>query len=131
MPERPLSPHLSVYKLSKYTLATSILNRIAGLAVSAGLIALAWWLIAAASGASAYARASEVLGSGAFKVLYALLLIAFSYHLVAGLRHLVWDTGRYMERSQSRRSAGLVVGFGIALAIFFIYLAFFCGARAS
>src|SRR4029077_8198030 len=49
MPIRPLSPHLSVYKF-KYTLATSILNRLTGIALSFALLLLAYWLMSVASG---------------------------------------------------------------------------------
>ena len=128
MAERPLSPHWQVYKL-KYTLTTSFLNRITGVVLSLGLIVLAWWLMAVASGGRAYARTFAVLSMPVFKLLYAALLIAFSYHLVAGIRHLVWDTGRYLERAQSKRSAVLVTFISLVLAIVFLYLAF--GAHAS
>jgi succinate dehydrogenase / fumarate reductase cytochrome b subunit len=128
MAERPLSPHLSVYKL-KYTLTTSFANRLTGILLSAGLLVLAYWLMAVAGGQRAYVHANAVLSAGIFKLLFAGLLLAFAYHLVAGLRHLVWDTGHYLERSQSRRSAGLVVVFSLLLAAVFIYFAWFTGAR--
>ena len=129
MAERPLSPHWQVYKF-KYTLTTSFLNRITGVVLSLGLVVLAWWLMAVASGGRAYAHALATLSTPVFKLLYAALLISFSYHLVAGIRHLIWDTGRYLERSQSRRSAGLVVFISLVLMVVFLYFAFFSGARA-
>ena len=129
MGERPLSPHWQVYKF-KYTLTTSFLNRLAGVVLSLGLIVLAYWLMAVASGGRAYARAVGVLSTGIFKLLYAALLVAFSYHLVAGIRHLIWDTGRYMERAQSKRSASVIVFVSIVLMIICLYFAFFTGARA-
>ncbi len=130
MAERPLSPHATVYKL-KYTLTTSFLNRLTGIALSLGLIVLAYWLMSLASGSRAYAHANVVLSLGIFKLLYAVLLFAFSYHLVAGIRHLIWDTGRYMERAQSKRSAGIVVVSSVLLAAIFIYIALFAGAHVS
>ncbi len=129
MAERPLSPHWQVYKF-KYTLTTSFLNRITGIVLSLGLIVLAWWLMAVASGGRAYVRALAVLSTPIFKVLYAALLISFAYHLVAGIRHLIWDTGRYLERAQSKRSAGLVTIISLVLMIVLLYFAFFSGARA-
>lgn len=77
-----------------------------------------------AGGARAYARASAVLSLSAFKLVYALLLVAFSYHLVAGIRHLVWDTGRGLERETGRRSAWLVVVIVIMLVLGLGYFAF-------
>ncbi|HKT71986.1 MAG TPA: succinate dehydrogenase, cytochrome b556 subunit [Steroidobacteraceae bacterium] len=116
MRERPLSPHLSVYKF-KYTLTTSILNRFTGLILSLGLLVLVYWLMAVATGPGAYAQASEVLSHGVFKLIYLGLLAAFCYHLVAGVRHLIWDTGSGMERLQARRSAWIVVGVSLLLFI--------------
>jgi succinate dehydrogenase / fumarate reductase cytochrome b subunit len=39
------------------------------------------------------------------------------YHLVAGIRHLVWDTGRGLERTQSQKSAWVVVLVSAALVL--------------
>jgi len=130
MPTRPLSPHLSVYKF-KYTLTTSILNRCGGLILSAGLLLLIYWLLAIAAGAAALERAAQLLGSLPAKLIYALLIAAFSYHLLAGLRHLLWDTGRYLERAQSQRSAWLVVLLSIVLMLLLGYCAWQAGARTS
>jgi succinate dehydrogenase / fumarate reductase cytochrome b subunit len=108
MPERPLSPHLSVYRFL-HTLALSILHRITGLGLSVGLGALVYWLASAAAGESEYARASALLGSGYFRPLWLLWLGAFCYHFVNGLRHLAWDAGLGLEKLQVRRSAKLVL----------------------
>jgi succinate dehydrogenase / fumarate reductase cytochrome b subunit len=129
MPPRPLSPHLSVYKF-KYTLMTSILNRFTGLALSMGLLLLVYWLMAVASGAHAQARAARLLSLPLMKLVYAALIIAFCYHLSAGIRHLVWDTGRGLERAQAQRSAWLVVGVSLALMLLVGYCAWLAGARA-
>jgi len=116
MPERPLSPHLTIYRMSRYTLLSSFANRLAGLAASAGLLVLAYWLTAAARGPDAYARARDLLGSPIARVLYALVLVAFLYHAVAGIRHLIWDTGRGLERAQSQRSAWAIAVVTVILA---------------
>ena len=71
--ERPLSPHLQVYRFA-YTMALSILHRATGIALSAGLLLLAWWLIAAATSASAFATASWFRGS----ILGRLILFGFT-----------------------------------------------------
>lgn len=120
MTDRPLSPHLSVYRMSRYTLLTSIVNRATGLVLSAGLILLVYWLVAIASGSTAYRVAQAVLSLGVLKAVYVILLAAFSYHLFAGIRHLIWDTGRGLERAQSKRSAAVVV---VASILLFVGLA--------
>ncbi|HYC09628.1 MAG TPA: succinate dehydrogenase, cytochrome b556 subunit [Steroidobacteraceae bacterium] len=130
MPTRPLSPHLSVYQMSRYTLATSIFNRLTGLALSAGLLLLVYWLLAVAAGARAHARAAQLLSLPLMKLVYLALIVAFSYHLVAGVRHLVWDSGRALEREQSRRSAWLVLVLSLLLSVGIACGAWLAGSHA-
>ncbi|MBW4051259.1 MAG: succinate dehydrogenase, cytochrome b556 subunit [Proteobacteria bacterium] len=120
MTERPLSPHLSVYRMHRYSLLTSITNRATGLVLSAGLILLVYWLVAVASGSAAYHGARHVLSLGVLKAIYVILLAGFSYHLLGGIRHLIWDTGVGLERAQSKRSAALVA---VASLLLFVSLA--------
>jgi succinate dehydrogenase / fumarate reductase cytochrome b subunit len=120
---------MSVYRMSRYTLATSIFNRLTGLALSCGLLLLVYWLMAVASGAQAFEQAARVLASLPAKLLYLALIVAFSYHLVAGIRHLVWDTGRGLERRQSRISAYVVVAASVAIALVIACGAYLAGTR--
>lgn len=122
MRERPLSPHMSVYKMTRYTLLTSILNRFTGVILSVGLLVLTYWLMAVASGPLAYEQASAILSFGLFKLVFAGVLVAFVYHFVAGIRHLIWDTGRGLERAQSKRSAFIVVAVTVVLVAVLGYL---------
>jgi succinate dehydrogenase / fumarate reductase cytochrome b subunit len=123
MPDRPLSPHLSVYRW-KYTLVSSITNRGTGLALTAGLLLLLYWIMAILGGPETYARAEGVLGHPIFKVILSGLLFAFSYHLIAGIRHLIWDSGRGLEKRQSQTSAWLVGTLSVILTVALIYWAF-------
>jgi succinate dehydrogenase / fumarate reductase cytochrome b subunit len=109
-----------VYKF-KYTLTTSILNRLTGMGLSAGLLLLTYWLMAVASGAGAQQHAQRLLSRPCMRLVYAALLFAFCYHLAAGIRHLVWDTGRGLERAQSQRSAWVVVIVSILLTLLLGY----------
>jgi succinate dehydrogenase / fumarate reductase cytochrome b subunit len=116
--------------MSRYTLVTSIANRFTGLALSAGLLLLVYWLTAVAGGARSYARAARLLSLPPAKLLYAALIVAFCYHLVAGVRHLVWDTGHGLERAQSQRSAWLVVAVSLVLMLLVAYRVWFSGSPA-
>jgi len=107
-PERPLSPHVTVYKWA-YTMTLSILHRISGIALFAVLIGLVYWLMAVAAGPEVYARAAAVLGSAPGKCLIVIALLALCYHFCNGLRHLAWDIGWGFERAQARRSAVVVI----------------------
>ena len=126
MRARPLSPHLSIYRFM-YTMALSIAHRIAGIALSVGLLLFAYWLMAAASGEQAYAAALGILSTPVVKVLLAGWLFAFVYHLCNGIRHLTWDAGIGMEKHEARRSAVVVLVVALLLFALLASLAFFVG----
>lgn len=94
--ERPLSPHLSIYR-PLINMVMSIVHRITGIALYFGTLILAVWLIAAASGRGTYTLVAELLGSPVG------LLVLFGYtwalvqHALGGIRHFIWDTGRGFE----------------------------------
>ena len=108
MSQRPLSPHLGVYKFA-YTMALSILHRITGCAAAVGFLLFVWWLMALASGPDSYARAMQCLSSPFAKLLLVGFTFSFVFHFCNGIRHLVWDTGRGLERAQARRSGAVVI----------------------
>ena len=97
--ERPLSPHLFIYK-PMLTMMMSIVHRITGGALYFGTLLVAWWLLAAAASPNAYA------GIGAFMSTFIGRLILFGYtwalvhHLLGGIRHLIWDTGHGFSPSE-------------------------------
>jgi len=127
MPSRPLSPHLSIYRFG-YTMTLSILHRLTGLALTAGILMLAWWLVALAWGEPAYRPLTSGAGAILLRVVLALWLVAFVYHFANGVRHLFWDAGLGLEKLQARRSAKLVIC-GVAIAsIALVYLLFLRGA---
>jgi len=121
MNQRPLSPHLGVYKFM-YTMSLSILHRITGLAASVGFLAFVWWLMALASGPGAYESALRVLTSPVAKLLLVGFTFSFVYHFCNGIRHLVWDTGRGLERAQARRSGALVVIAALLITALVVWL---------
>jgi len=121
MDRRPLSPHLGVYKFT-YTMSLSILHRITGCASSVGFIAFAWWLMALASGPDSYAAAMRCLATPLAKLLLAGFTFSFAYHFCNGIRHMVWDTGRGLERKQARRSGAVVVIAALVFAALLIWL---------
>jgi succinate dehydrogenase / fumarate reductase cytochrome b subunit len=89
---RPLSPHLSVWRWH-LTMFCSILNRATGVALCGGLLILAAWAVALASGPDAYAMVTDLLGSILGKLVLLGLTFSLLFHLAAGMRHLVWDAG--------------------------------------
>ena len=89
---RPLSPHLTIYK-PMLTMMMSIVHRITGAALYVGTLLLAWWLLAIASGANAYATFQAVAGSFIGRLVLFGYTWALLHHMLGGLRHLIWDTG--------------------------------------
>ena len=121
MDQRPLSPHLGVYKFA-YTMSLSILHRITGCAAAVGFLLFVWWLMALASGPDSYARAMQCLSSPLAKLLLVGFTFSFVYHFCNGIRHLVWDTGRGLERAQARRSGAVVIVAALLLTALVVWL---------
>lgn len=121
MAQRPLSPHIFIYRFA-YTMATSILHRASGVVLSAGLLLLAVWLVALASGPEKYAAVTACLAGWPGKTLLALLLLAFCYHFCNGVRHLLWDVGIGLERKAARRSAAVVIAAAVVGAAVLVWV---------
>lgn len=116
---RPLSPHLSIWKW-RPTMAVSIFHRVSGHALAlAGLLLFAWWLIAAATSAEAYANFQAVASSWFGWIVWVGLSWMAFQHLLSGVRHLLMDSGWGYELATARRSSLLVfVGAALLTALF-------------
>ena len=116
MKERPLSPHLSVYKPIP-TMVMSILHRMTGAALFFGTLLLAWWLIAAASGPSAFETANAFFGSFFGRLILFGYTWALIHHMLGGIKHLVQDTGKALEKNFTTKMAVLQPVASIALTV--------------
>ena len=97
MAERPLSPHLQIWKWGPH-MAISILHRITGDGMAlVGLGVLLWWLGAMAGGEEAYTTFASAMGSPLGMVVLVGLTWAFFTHMLSGLRHFVLDIGAGYE----------------------------------
>ena len=114
--ERPLSPYVWIWRWH-VTMAASIGNRVAGVALYAGALVLAGWALALASGPDAYAGYMAVLGSVPGKVVLFGLTFGFFFHLAAGVRHLVWDFGHGFAPRTASATAWLAIGFALVAAV--------------
>jgi succinate dehydrogenase / fumarate reductase, cytochrome b subunit len=113
---RPLSPHLQIYRLPLLALM-SITHRITGCGLVVGLVALACWLGAAASGPEAFAAAQSFFGSPlGYLVLFG-WTVALFFHLSHGVRHLLWDSGWGFELPQAYASAKVAIGATAVLTV--------------
>lgn len=110
---RPLSPHLQVYRLP-LTAITSILTRATGQGMIPAVLLIVWWLVAAVTSPGAFAWADWVLRSWLGLLVLLGGLWSAMYHLLAGLRHLYYDSGRGMEIVIGRQlSIAVLVGSGV------------------
>ena len=91
--ERPLSPHLQIYR-PMLTMMMSIVHRITGGALYFGMLLVAWWLIAVASGPNAYAKFQWFMETLVGRLVLVGFTWALIHHMLGGIRHLIWDTGR-------------------------------------
>ena len=123
---RPLSPHLSVYRLT-LTMLMSITHRITGGALYFGVLLLAWYLIALSMDATAFATAAAFLNS----IIGRLVLLGFTWallqHLVGGIRHAMWDVGYGMDKPEREwlAIASAVGGLLLTIVVWAIGLSIF------
>jgi succinate dehydrogenase / fumarate reductase, cytochrome b subunit len=96
--ERPISPHLGIYRM-QITMVMSIVHRITGGALYFGTILLAAWLVSAAMDDRAFATVNELFSHPLGKFVLFGYSWALLHHMLGGMRHLLWDTGRGLQPS--------------------------------
>lgn len=119
--ERPISPHLQIYKLPLVAIL-SVVHRLSGLALYFGLMAIIW----------AYFLATSNIGPGfiiafcnkiVFNIPFFILWSGALYiHLCSGIRHLIWDLGKGLSLKTVRITNYMVIF--IAAFLFIITWAF-------
>ena len=109
--QRPMSPFMiGPYYKPQLTSMLSIGHRITGVVL--GLIGaplLLWWLLAAGSGPESYASFTACMGSLLGRAALLLCLFSLCFHFFNGIRHLVWDTGHWLELKSAYASGWFVL----------------------
>jgi len=121
---RPLSPHLTVYK-PQLTSTLSIFHRISGAFLALSLIAsfiLYQSITANLNLYPFYWCLSLFLPSLLVFAFLNIILVAFSYHMNNGIRHLLWDSGFFLDLTKVYASGKVVILSTVLLAFFLIYL---------
>ncbi|MCG8649892.1 MAG: succinate dehydrogenase, cytochrome b556 subunit [Pirellulales bacterium] len=115
---RPLSPHLQIYK-PMLTMMMSIAHRITGAGLYLGSLLLAWWLISAATGEAYFEYVSEIAGSFIGRLVLFLATWGLIHHMLGGIRHFIWDTGRGfdLDTIEIMAKASLIGAFGLTVAV--------------
>lgn len=114
---RPLSPHLQIYKLP-LTGIISITHRLTGVLLSAGLIFVVYLLSVLTAGPEDYAAMQAITDMGLVRVLYWGFIYALFFHLCHGVRHLIWDTGQSFELETLNRYAIVELVASLVLTLF-------------
>ena len=105
---RPLSPHLQIYRLY-VTMLVSGLHRITGFGMTLSAALIVWWFIAAATSPEYFAVVNGLLTSWIGTLVMLVSLWALCHHLLNGIRHLIWDTGRLFDVETIDKTAWIVL----------------------
>lgn len=121
--DRPLSPFMiGPYYRPQLTSITSILTRITGNALIVAALLVVWWLIALGTSPEAYARANGFITSWFGDLIMTLSLLGLWYHTLAGVRHLIWDTGRALDVPTSEKLGLAALAGSLVLTLLTIIL---------
>jgi succinate dehydrogenase / fumarate reductase cytochrome b subunit len=113
---RPLSPHLSVYK-PEWTMVLSITHRITGVGLTLGAALVAWWFLAAATSPAYFAVVDGLMTSWIGNLVLLGSTFALWYHTANGVRHLAWDAGYGFDLKDAEKSGKAVVVAAAALTL--------------
>ena len=114
--KRPISPHLQVYRWELHMML-SILHRTTGVALGAGTLLLAWWVMALAGGEQSYETFQGFIQHPIGQIILFGFSFALVFHAMNGIRHLFWDIGMGFEKNQTRTSGLLVVGLSVIFTV--------------
>lgn len=107
---RPLSPHLQVWRFH-WTMAASITHRFTGVGNYVCTSLLGVWIMIFALGGGGVERA-VAMTSGLIGFVFWLVLWGFTttlgYHLINGVRHLVWDAGYGFDPDQANKVSVMI-----------------------
>jgi succinate dehydrogenase / fumarate reductase, cytochrome b subunit len=120
--ERPLSPHLQIYR-PMLTMMMSIAHRITGGALYFGTLVLAWW-VNSAQGPNGYAKFEAFAGSWIGRLVLFGYTWALIHHMLGGIRHLIWDTGRGLGPNEREwlAAANLIGSIAITVILWIVGL---------
>ena len=120
---RPLSPHLSVYRMP-LTAIMSICHRATGVGLTLAGLMVVWWFLALGAGPEAFARADGLITSWLGGLILILSLGAFWFHFFNGIRHLFWDAGAGFDLDTAQKSNIAVLGAAGVLTLVTLIVAF-------
>ena len=111
---RPLSPHLQIYK-PQLTSVLSISHRMTGFALSMIVLLSPIIIYFLTYSAETHQIMINILGNTFIKTIFSLALFGLLYHLCNGIRHLAWDAGYGLDLESSYKSGYVVIISSVAL----------------
>lgn len=111
---RPLSPHLQVYR-PQLTSMTSITHRLTGILLSLGMVVVVLWVLALAAGPDAFNTLNGWLASPVGMIAMLVWTLSLFYHLLNGIRHLLWDAGWLLDLRGAYASGWTVIVLSLVL----------------
>jgi len=122
--DRPLSPHLTIYR-PQFTSVLSIMHRITGVGLAFSLLLIIIWFFALSLGPETFAFMEIIFNSIFTRLILASSIWALWYHTCTGIRHLIWDLGYGLEVEWITPSAYLVLFCSILLTLITLYVGWF------
>ena len=113
---RPLSPHLTIWRW-QVTMLSSIMHRATGMALSAGAIVLAWWLVSISNGPEGYDSFMVYAAMPLGVIVLFGFTWSFAFHFFNGIRHLAWDLGYGFDKHLATKTGFLVFALSFLIAI--------------
>ena len=120
--KNPLSPHLQIYRWHISSLV-SISHRISGVINLLAFILIFFWLLVLSFGESNYELFLLTINSFFGKFILIGFIWSMCFHILSGIRHLVWDLGYGFEIKTANISGIIVIIFSLILTIIFWLLA--------
>jgi succinate dehydrogenase / fumarate reductase cytochrome b subunit len=102
------------YYRPQLTSVLSIMHRATGVFLSlVGAPLLLWWLFAIEAGERNYQAAVNCISGVAGTLLGVACLFSLSFHFFNGIRHLVWDSGHWLDIKSAYLSGWLVLALSL------------------
>ena len=119
--ERPISPHLQVYKIS-FTMIMSMMHRISGFILYLGSFIFLSWYLSILLGQDTYNFINYFFSFSIIKFGLFLFTWIFFHHLFGGIRHFIWDFGLGFELNSIEWLARLTVLFSFVSSLLLWFL---------
>ncbi len=112
----PLSPHLQIYK-PQITSILSISHRITGFSLNFSIVIMVYGLFSLSLGEKYFNFFLVFVNSIPIKVILFLTILGFLYHLLNGIRHILWDFGFFLENKSSAALGYIIIISSISLSV--------------